>query len=120
MSQAGRRYNGKTWYIRILGSRISGRNPGRADAPIAVRAKNLETVTLRFVSIEGFYVGTLFYILENLRIEGIYLTDGRREHAFHLVGNGHSVVIRNNQIYDPYAQLKVKEGRKFIKIMKFI
>jgi hypothetical protein len=93
MSQAGRRHNAKIWYIRILDSRIRDRNFGRTDPPIAVRAEKLETITLRFHSIEVFYVGTSFYILENLRIESTCLTDERSEHV---VGNGHFVGIRNN------------------------
>jgi hypothetical protein len=60
MRQAGRRHNAKTWYIRILVSRISDRNSGRTDAPIAVRAEKLETVTLRFTRLKGSMLAPIF------------------------------------------------------------
>jgi hypothetical protein len=99
----------------FLGRSISVRNSGRADAPIAVRAEKLGTVTLRFDLLEGFLVSAPYWIFENLEIEGICPGDGKCEHAFHVVGKAHSLVIRNNRIHDFNAQLKVNGGRKYVK-----
>lgn len=95
------------------GRGIPVKNPGRPDAPIAVRAETLGTVTLRFNMSEGFIVEAPYWIFENLQIEGICPQHSYCEHGFHVVGTGHSVMIRNNRLYDFNAQLKVNGGEVY-------
>ncbi|MEX2614749.1 MAG: hypothetical protein WD767_01515 [Alphaproteobacteria bacterium] len=92
------------------GRGIPAKTPGRPDAPIAVRAETLGTVTLRFDMSEGFIVEAPYWIFENLQIEGICTQHTWCEHGLHVVGKADSVVIRNNRLYDFNAQLKVNNG----------
>tara|TARA_R110000868_G_scaffold6363_8_gene36138 strand:- start:5888 stop:7384 length:1497 start_codon:yes stop_codon:yes gene_type:complete len=80
---------------------------GTDTAPISVRAKAFGTVTLRFDLQEGFHVRGANWIFENLIIDGVCSSDSWCEHAFHVVGNAHSTVIRNNWISNFNASLKV-------------
>lgn len=105
----------KPGIYNFRGRAIGVRTPGRPDAPIAVRAEKLGTVTLRFDLLEGFKVSAPYWIFENLQIEGYCSSDSKCEHAFHVIGKGRSLVIRNNRLYDFNAQLKVNGGKTYIK-----
>lgn len=91
----------------VLRSRLSQSHDGRADAPITVRAQRPGEVRLRM---EG---GTIhqtraYWLYENLIIEGRCGPAGQAcEHAFHVVGAGRHVVIRNNLIRNFSAHIKV-------------
>lgn len=84
---------------------------GTDTAPITVRAKTFGTVTLQFNMQEGFHIGGANWIFENLVINGTCLSDSYCEHAFHVTGNAHSTIIRNNWISNFNASLKVNGAR---------
>lgn len=94
---------------------ITVKTPGRPDAPIAVRAEKLGTVTLQLNTLEGFKVTAPYWIFENMQIEGACPRHDSCEHAFHIVGKGQSVVIRNNRLHDFNAQLKTNGGAVYAK-----
>ena len=85
--------------------------PGRPDHPIMLRAAELGRVRLEFALLEGFHVVAPFWIFENLIIEGVCQNDSRCEHAFHVVGAGVGVVIRNNWVTNFNAAVKVNATR---------
>jgi hypothetical protein len=80
---------------------------GRPDAPIAIGAKTLGTVTLRMNASEGFIPVAPFWIVENLDMVGACASHDICHHAFHVVGKASSFVIRNNRLRDFNSQLKV-------------
>mgnify|MGYP003865258583 CR=1 FL=1 len=86
---------------------ISINQTGRATAPITVRSTQLGTVKINLISAEGFHVQSPYWVFENLEIQGQCISHDYCEHAFHVTGNGHSFVLRNNKIYDFNAALKV-------------
>jgi hypothetical protein len=94
------------------GVRLSLGNAGTAAQPIVVRAKHFGTVTLNLDTREGFYVDQPYWVFENLQIRGSCKQDSRCEHAFHVVGLAHGIVIRNNEITDFNAALKVNGLRR--------
>lgn len=80
---------------------------GRPDMPIEVRAQLPGTVTLNFSLLEGFHVQAPYWRFENLKIIGVCSNHNDCEHAFHVVGNAHDVVIRGNDIRDFNAHIKI-------------
>jgi hypothetical protein len=92
---------------RVTGHNLQLRQDGRPDAPIFVRADRLGEVHLELDTLEGFYVNRAFWVFENLDIRGTCSTDSRCEHAFHVVGNAHGFVLRNNRLIDFNAAVKV-------------
>ncbi len=58
-------------------------------------------------TLEGFFVNKPYWVFENLSIRGVCTSDSRCEHAFHVVGNGVGTVLRNNELIDFNAALKV-------------
>ena len=97
----------------FTGTNISIDRPGTPARRIVVRAAKLGSVRLKFALLEGFHVIAPYWTFENLMIEGICRRDSRCEHAFHVVGDGKSVVIRNNWVRNFNASVKVnaKAGR---------
>jgi parallel beta-helix repeat protein len=92
---------------RFSGRSLGAGRPGRADAPITVRAPQPGSVRLEFDLLEGFLVSAPHWVFENLRIVGVCGTDDDCEHAFHVVGAGQHVVIRNNDVAEFNAHVKV-------------
>jgi parallel beta-helix repeat protein len=92
---------------RFSGHAVNLARPGRADAPITVRAERLGQVVLEFELLEGFHVGAPFWIFENLEIRGVCRSHDGCEHAFHVVGAAHHVEIRNNVVRDFHAHIKI-------------
>lgn len=86
---------------------ITAIQPGDNNAPITVRSDVLGNVKLKFNLLEGFHINAPYWVFENLDIQGVCPDDSNCEHAFHVVGNGRSFVLRNNRIYDFNAPLKV-------------
>lgn len=86
---------------------------GRADAPITLRAARPGTVTLEVRSVEGIVVSQPYWIFENLGWVGLCKADDECEHAFHIVGDARSTVVRNQRIVDFSAHLKINghQGR---------
>jgi len=95
------------------GSSLGIRRAGRADAPITVRALQPGTVTLEFNLLEGFVVDAPHWIFEDLTIIGTCPNHSDCEHAFHVVGNGQHTVIRDNEVREFNAHLKINgaQGR---------
>lgn len=89
------------------GRSLGVRRPGRADAPITVRALQPGTVTLEFDLLEGFLVDAPYWIFEHLTIVGTCRDHGDCEHAFHVVGRGQHTVIRGNEVREFNAHLKI-------------
>src|SRR5690606_10145427 len=77
------------------------------QAPIRVRALQPGSVRLEFDMTEGFLVSAPWWIFENLHIRGICREHSTCEHAFHVVGNAHHFVARNNVISDFNAHFKI-------------
>lgn len=73
---------------------------GTAQAPIVLRAATLGTVRIDLRSAEGFVVAAPYWIFENLHVVGACVPASRCEHAFHVVGKGRAVVVRNNVLQD--------------------
>lgn len=92
---------------RFGGRSLAVRRPGRADAPITVRAPQPGSVLLEFDLLEGFLVSAPHWVFENLTIVGVCRADDDCEHAFHVVGAAQHVQIRHNEIRDFNAHLKV-------------
>ena len=83
--------------------------PGLSYAPITIHSAQLGTVKINLTTSEGFHIQAPYWVFENLEIQG-QCTEKNHDycdHAFHVVGNGHSFVLRNNKIYDFNAALKV-------------
>ena len=92
--------------------RISINRPGTALQPIRVQADRLGDVVLKLKTLEGFYVDAPHWVFQNLKIEGVCAKDSKCEHAFHVVGDGEYVVIRNNIITDFNSHIKVNGTKK--------
>lgn len=86
---------------------LDARVPGRAEAPITVRASRPDSVTLEQDSVEGFRVNAPYWRFENLTIRGACGDDNYCEHAFHIVGGAHHVAVINNMVVDFNAHLKI-------------
>jgi hypothetical protein len=80
---------------------------GRPDAPIALRAAQPGTVWFEFAQVEGILVDRPHWVFENLHIRGTCERHDDCEHAFHVVGRGSDVLIRNNHLSDFNAHVKV-------------
>jgi hypothetical protein len=92
---------------RFSGAALETRRGGTEVAPITVRAQTFGTVTLEFDLLEGFHVTAPYWRFENLTIRGVCANHGNCEHAFHVVGGAHHVVIQNNLMSDFNAQIKI-------------
>ncbi len=92
---------------RFSGSRISASQPGAADNPITVRARQPGSVKLEFDLEEGFHVTAPFWLFENLTISGACSDHSKCEHAFHVVAKATNFVARNNVITDFNAHFKI-------------
>ncbi|MEK8051583.1 hypothetical protein AACH10_15140 [Ideonella sp. DXS22W] len=91
----------------IVSRSIWTKRGGLAQRPIVVRAGRPGLVRLNFVAQEGFVVAHPYWHFENLEIKGACSDDSTCEHAFHIVGNGHHAVIRNNRLLNFNAHVKV-------------
>lgn len=92
---------------QFSGSNVSVTRSGKVDAPIQVRADVPGSVSLKFSLSEGFYVLAPYWTFENLSVQGNCTVQSDCEHAFHVVGNAHHFVARNNVITDFNAHFKI-------------
>jgi hypothetical protein len=92
---------------RFRGKGIGISRPGRADAPIVVRAAQPDTVHIELETLEGFVVAAPYWRFENLNIDGVCPADDNCEHAFHVIGDGHHFASVNNTIRDFNAHIKI-------------
>ena len=96
----------------LHGRRISLGGHGIPDAPIYVRAQNFGEVEIELDMLEGFFVDKSYWVFENLKIRGTCADDSDCEHAFHIFGPAIGVTIRNNELTDFNAALKVNGDRR--------
>lgn len=92
---------------RFSGRSLRAERPGRAEAPITVTAAVPGSVTLEFDLLEGFLVAAPHWIFEQLTIAGVCRNDDDCEHAFHVVADADHVTIRDNELRDFNAHLKI-------------
>ena len=85
--------------------------PGLETAPIVVRAVRPGTVEIRVDTAEGFAVSAPYWRFENLSLHGACRYDDNCQHAFHVVGNAHHFVARNNTLSNFNAHFKIN-GQK--------
>jgi len=93
------------------GHAISLLSAGDVNAPIRVRAARLGDAHLQFNLLEGFHVRAPYWIFENLEIEGVCKKHSRCEHAFHIVGKGKNITLRNLFIKNFNSHIKVNGSR---------
>ena len=91
----------------FVGNNISVSRPGLANAPIIVRAAQAGSVKLELALAEGFLVSAPYWIFENLHLHGACPVPDSCDHAFHVVGNAHHFIARNNTILDFNSHFKV-------------
>jgi len=95
----------------VVRGTLYANRPGNEDAPVVVRAARPGTVTLGFTASEGINVSAPYWRFENLTLRGACSRAGNCEHAFHVVGNAHHFVARNNTIRDFNAHFKINGQR---------
>jgi len=96
---------------RFDGMKLDADRPGRAGAPITVRAVQPGSVRLDFAMVEGFRVSAPYWRFENLVIRGACGDDDSCEHAFHVVGAASHFEAVNNTISDFNAHFKINGER---------
>jgi hypothetical protein len=98
---------------RISGSALETLRGGTEAAPITLRAEMFGTVTLELNVAEGVLVTMPYWRFENLTLRGACAKQTDCEHAFHVVGGAHHVVIQNNLMSDFNAHVKIngRDGR---------
>jgi parallel beta-helix repeat protein len=96
---------------RFSGRALTVNRAGRADAPIIVTTRPAGSAVLEFDMVEGFHVSAPYWIFEDLDIRGVCARHDDCEHAFHVVGAAHRVVIRNNEVRDFNAHVKINGDR---------
>jgi len=97
---------------RVKGRRIKLGGHGTPNTPVYVRAQEFGDVRIELDTLEGFFVDKSFWVFENLRIQGVCSDDSRCEHAFHVFGSANGVTLRNNELVDFNAALKVNGDRR--------
>jgi hypothetical protein len=91
---------------RITAYNIEVTSPGSPLQPVIVRAQRLGDVRLELDSLEGFWVNAPYWVFENLEIKGVSGNHDSGEHAFHIVGDGRSFVLRNCRVQDFNSLIK--------------
>lgn len=89
------------------GSPLYLNQAGLAHAPITLRARQAGTVRIELALQEGFIVAAPYWIFENLHVRGVCQVQENCEHAFHVVGNAHHFISRNNTLLDFNAHFKI-------------
>jgi parallel beta-helix repeat protein len=91
---------------RIKARNIEVLRGGTQVQPIVVRASRLGEVVIELDSQEGFWVNAPFWTFENLEIKGVAKNHDYGEHAFHVVGGGRGLVLRNCRLHEFNAMIK--------------
>lgn len=92
---------------RFRGQPVIVNRPGTQDSRVIVRAARPGTVTLELDNSEGFVVAAPYWTFENFVIRGICKSHSSCEHAFHVVGDAHHFIARNNTIVDFNSHFKI-------------
>ena len=90
-----------------INQNLTTRAGGVAAQRITLRASQPGQVQIEFNAQEGFIVAHPYWVFENLTIRGFCQPQSICEHAFHVVGNGADLVVRNNKIVDFNSHLKI-------------
>ncbi len=89
-----------------LNGALYAARPGTAENPVTLGAARLGDVTININAVEGFQIAAPYWIFEKLLVRGICPGDESCEHAFHVVGDGRHVVIRQNDVRNFNAHVK--------------
>ncbi|WP_420474433.1 right-handed parallel beta-helix repeat-containing protein [Noviherbaspirillum sp. ST9] len=92
---------------RFRGQPVVVNRPGESGARITVRAAQAGTVNLELDNSEGFLVVAPYWTFENLVIRGVCKSHDSCEHAFHIAGDAHHFIARNNSIIDFNSHFKI-------------
>lgn len=86
---------------------------GTSEHKIVVRARQANTVTVEFDTVQGFVVSAPDWTVENLTIRGVCAEHAACDHAFHVVGGADRFTARNNMVLDFNAHFKIngEQGR---------
>jgi parallel beta-helix repeat protein len=99
---------------RFQGRSVDIRQDGSPDRRIVLRAERPDTAVLELSTLEGIHVSAPYWTFENLTLRGTCSQHANCEHAFHVVGDAHHFVARNNTIVDFNAHFKINRiGDKF-------
>ena len=90
-----------------IDQKLRTRIGGTALQRITLRASQPGQAQIEFNTREGFVVSHPYWVFENLTIRGACPVPSDCEHAFHVVGNGAHLVVRNNLLMDFDAHLKI-------------
>lgn len=90
---------------------MSPRNPGQAERRIILRSPKPGAVIIEVNATEAFLVAQPYWTFENLDMVGVCRIDEYCEHAFHIVGEAHHTIIRNNHLKDFSAHIKINGYR---------
>jgi hypothetical protein len=90
--------------------KLTLRRGGERNAPITVTALIPGQARIHSVTEELFKISEPYWIFENLDIVGNDSTN----HAFHIVGNAHHTILRNNRLLNFHAAIKgnAERGKK--------
>jgi len=91
----------------FVGRQMTISRAGLPQAPIVVRAARLGDVVIEANQGVVFKLTAPYWRFENLVIKGTCGGDGDCEHAFHIVADARGTVIRNNQLEDLNAAIKI-------------
>ncbi len=80
--------------------------PGRADAPVVVRAANPLGAVVRSSAIVAFHAQAPHWAFQGLDIQGTCADHSQCEHAFHITGHADGTVVRSCRMRDWNAQIK--------------
>lgn len=92
---------------RFSGAPLQTLRGGTEKAPITVRAETFGAVTLEVDMAKGFEVTAPHWRFENLVVRGMCASSADCEHAFHVEGGAHGVVIQNNLMREFNAPIKI-------------
>ncbi len=90
---------------------LEASRPGRAEAPIVVRAQQPGSAHLEIAAVEGIRVSAPYWRFENLSLQGRCSRNDSCEHAFHVVGDAHHFSAVNNLVVDFNAHFKINASK---------
>lgn len=86
--------------------------PGEAGRPVRVLAERPGSVRIRVATTVGFELRAPYWWFEGLDIAGVCADHGDCEHAFHIVGDAHHTVLRNNRLHEFNAPVKINGSER--------
>ena len=89
-----------------LAAKLSVARAGLASARITVRALQPQSAILQSNTLELFLVRAPYWTFQNIQIEGVCAAHTDCEHAFHIVGQANSTIVRNTVLKNFNAPIK--------------